>query len=305
MKIFVEDNILIKDKICSEYNFKSPYSATVVEKIKAAGMEITENKNEADAVLCSETETSEKEKEKEKEKEEEEEEYMFHVRPTYGAVSRFGLVADVSSMDRIGVSAHEIDTAFYVLSVIAGHDKNDGTSYPTEKYNYSIDGIDLGNIKSINSPEFKFKEYLKQVYLIISAAEFSGNIARFDGIKFGYRTENFKNADDIIINSRSESFPTETKIKCLMGTYVLSEEQFEKYYLKATKIRRLIKQELGEIFKQYDLIILPPCDKAKALVDLTGCPAIIFDGKIIIAKEFDENKLFAYGNGKGVAENAK
>jgi len=298
-KIAVDENILIKDEICTAgykilYNFKSPYSATVVDKIKAAGMEIISDKESADAMLGTDVDG---------------EAYrcasknnLIYIKPTYGTVSRFGVVANVSSIDQIGVYAKNLDVGFDVLSVIAGHDKNDGTTYPTEKYNYSADGIDLAGLKSIESPDFKYKEYLTAVYIIISAAEFSGNIARFDGLKFGYRTENFRNVDDIITNSRSESFAIETKIKCLMGTYVLSEKQFEKYYLKATKIRRLIKQELDEIFRQYDFVILLPCYKAVALANLTGCPAIVINNKIIIAKEFDENKLFAYG--KGVVENA-
>ena len=320
-KIAIDENILIKGEICPAgskmlYNFRSPYSATVMDKIKAAGIAIscqsktgefgndTEtdetktaaycvNAGLADAALGIDVDGAAYRSAVKNN--------VVYIKPTYGTVSRFGVVANVSSVDQIGVYAKNFNDGFDVLSVIAGHDKNDGTTYPTEKYNYSPDGIDLGSLKSINAPDFKLKEYLTPVYCIISTAEFSNNISRFDGLKFGYRSENFKSYDDIIINSRSETFTAETKIKSLMGTYVLSEEQFEKYYYKAMQVRRLIKQELDEIFKQYDFVILPTCDKAIALANLTGCPAVVIDGRIIIAKEFDENKLFALG--KSLSEN--
>jgi aspartyl-tRNA(Asn)/glutamyl-tRNA(Gln) amidotransferase subunit A len=131
--------------------------------------------------------------------------------------------------------------------------------------------------------------------MIISSAEFCANIAKFDGIKYGYRTENFKNLDEMVINSRSESFSAETKLKALMGTYVLSEGQYEKYYHKATQVRRLIKQELDEIFKQFDCVVLPVSAESAALAYLTGCPAVVIGKKMAIAKEFDENKLYAFG----------
>lgn len=287
MKIAFDENILIKNEICAAgfkmlHNFKSPYSATVVDKIKAAGMDIS-CKESADVILGIDIDGAAYRSD------------LIYIKPTYGTVSRFGVVANVSSIDQIGVYAKNLDDGFAVLSIIAGHDKNDGTTYPTEKYNYSHDGINSTDLKSTDSPDFNLKEYLTPVYNIISAAEFSNNISRFDGIKYGYRTENYTNVNDMITNSRSESFTFETKLKVLLGTYVLSEGQFDKYYLKSAKIRRLIKQELDEMFKQFDIIILPACDKAISLANLTGCPAIAIGGKIIIAKEFDENKLYAFG----------
>ena len=341
-KIAVDENILIKDEICAAgskmlYNFKSPYSATVVDKIKAAGMTISCRSKTGE--FGNDTEKDETQtaaysvnaglvdvalgidvdgvayKSAVKNN-------IIYIKPTYGTVSRFGVVANVSSVDQIGVYAKNFDDGFAVLSAIAGHDKNDGTTYPAEKYEYNAykDKTDLKSLKTLelNLSDFKYADYLAQVYYIISAAEFSNNISRFDGLKFGYRSENFKSYDDIIINSRSETFTAETKIKALIGTYVLSEDQFEKYYFKAMQVRRLIKQELDEIFRQFDLVILPVSADAQcaplqnnayyenlqysALANLTGCPAIIVNGMQIIAKEFDENKLFAFG--KGVMENA-
>ena len=365
-KVAVDENILIKDEICTAgsktlYNFKSPYSATVIEKIKAVGMsvsyksktgefggEVNSEPNMANAAYAVKSGIADvavgidvdggayRSAVKNG---------VVYIKPTYGTVSRFGVVANVSSVDQIGVYSKNFDDGFAVLSEIAGYDKNDGTLYPPEKYEYSADKInkiDLKSLKfaklnnffckesqnkidemlknidadiSISSVDYKFAEYLAQVYFIISSAEFSNNITRFDGIKFGYRTENFKNVNDIMVNSRSEGFTTETKIKSLMGYYVLSEKQFDKYYFKAMQIRRLIKQELDEIFTDTDFVMLPvylsDCcvgtpqayhDELKfsALANLTGCPAIIVPvsdnyGVQIIAKEFNENKLFAIG----------
>ena len=351
-KIAIDDNILVKDKIYAAEsgmlsNFKSPYSATVVEKMQKVGAELVSAQisgqtqglplhNEADVALGIDVDGSAYRSAVKTN--------TIYIKPTYGTVSRFGVVANVSSVDQIGVYAKNFDDGFEVLSAIAGHDKNDGTSYPTEKYEYSPDKINKIDVKSlkaaklngfygdseepfderinnigipVDSIDFKLADYLAQVYLIISTAEFSNNISRFDGLKFGYRTENFRDLNDMITNSRSESFTAETKIKSLMGTYVLSEEQFKKYYYKATQIRRLIKEELDEIFKQYDFVITHISDfsdgsgfsdakgyynnlKFSALANLTGCPSITVPvtnqhGVQIIAREFDENKLYALG----------
>jgi aspartyl-tRNA(Asn)/glutamyl-tRNA(Gln) amidotransferase subunit A len=315
MKIAVDENIFIKEKICAAgskmlYNFKPPYHATVVDKIKSAkmiiacqsktgefGKKTTEKEiaaymvghGLADAALGIDVEgfayfsASEND--------------VIYIKPTYGTVSRFGLAANTSSIDQIGVYAKNLADGFATLSAIAGYDKNDPATYLNPKYEYSPDGIDAKSLKvfDMQIEDFKYHEYLRQVYLIISAAEFGSNAAKFDGLKFGYRTEHFKDLNDMIVNSRSESFTPETKLKILMGTYVLSKDQFEKYYLTAAKIRRLIKQELDAMFMRYDIVILPLSNESSALANLSGCPAVIAEKKIILAEEFGENKLFAFG----------
>ena len=269
MKVFVEDNILIKDRMCRSKilrNFKPPYSATAVEKILAAGMEITDTEDGADVTLGTSAPDN-----------------MFYIRPTYGTVSRYGLVADVSSMDQIGVGAESIDDAFAVLAVIAGHDERDGTSLPAEKYEYYPYEGDL----SIYTGGC---DYLYEVYTIISAAEFCGNIARFDGFKFGYRAENFSSMDELVIKSRSEAFTLEAKLKAMMGAYVLSEGQFEKYYQKAVKARRIIKQSIGELFRQDNTVIRVP---DMTISYLTGFPALAAPGgKIYLAYSHKECLLW-------------
>ena len=279
MKIFVDDDILIKGRKCLAYSssatrdFISPYSATVVEKIIAAGMEIVKEQSEADASLSLGGMVD----------------GHYYIRPTYGTVSRHGVIASVSSMDQVGVWAKNIDDGFAVLSVIAGHDKNDGTSYQTEKYEYIFYSGEL-NVINFSDLNFKYADCLEEVYLIIAAAEYSANTARIDGLKFGHRTENFKNMNELVVNSRSEAFSFEAMKMVLMGAYVLSEGQFEKYYLKATKIRRLIKQELDEILKKADVIRVPDM----TLAYLTGCPAIYnkADGWCFIAQEGKEGLFY-------------
>ena len=271
MKIFVEDNILIKGRMCKAkilHNFKPPYSATVVEKVLAAGMEITDSRDGADAVLSTSAPDD-----------------MYYIRPTYGTVSRYGLVADVSSMDQIGVGASNIGDAFAVLSVIAGHDEKDGTSLPAEKYEYEYYPYE-GDLSIYTGG----CDYLYEVYTIIAAAEFCNNVSRFDGLKFGYRAQNFSSMDELVIKSRSEAFTLESKLKAMMGAYVLSEGQFEKYYLKAVKARRIIKQSVSELFLRDNTVIGVP---DMTISYLTGFPALAAPGgKIYLAYAHKEGLLW-------------
>ena len=313
MKIAIDENILIKDEICTAgskmlHNFKSPYSAAVVDKIKEVGYDIvyrskvgefgvgtnTGNDSAAYAVSSGAVDAALGIDVDGAAYRSAAEHGVVYIKPTYGTVSRFGVVANISSVDQVGVYAKNFDDGFAVLSVIAGHDENDGTSYPNTSYNYHpADNFEPQ--RCVNLDCFTLAEYLVPTYQIISSAEFSTNISRFDGLKFDYRTENYSNMSDMVTNSRSEGFTSETKIKALMGTYVLAEGQFEKYYYKATQIRHLIKQELDEIFKNADFVRTPLSEVSAALANLTGCPSIAVNGEQIIAKEFDENKLFAFG----------
>jgi len=258
MKVFVDDSILIKGEVCAAYAFKSPYSAAVIEKIEVAGMEITDKRSDAGAVLLPYCKYP----------------GYYYIKPTYGTVSRFGVVADASSMDQVHIGAEKLDDAFAVLSVVAGHDPRDGTSYPAPKYEYApFDG----EVKTtdFDALRFKYADCLEAVCTIIYAAEFSGNIARFDGLKFG---------------CERDALPLQAKVQALLGTYVLSDGQFEKYYYKATQVRRLIKQELDKVFGQFDVIRMP---SSVGLSDLTGNPALLTpSGDIYIAREFGEGFLW-------------
>ena len=212
------------------------------------------------------------------------------LKPTYGLVTRYGLVAFASSLDQIGPITKDVRDAAILLNVIAGHDEKDSTSQNIEKKDYTkalekdIKGIKIGVPKEyfgegIN-PEVKEKlmqaieEYKKMgaeveefsldiakyalaTYYIVACAEASSNLGRFDGIRYGYRTKNFTNLKDIYKNSRSEGFGPEVKRRIILGTYVLSSGYYDAYYKKAQLVRTLVMKEFEKAFAKYDVLLTP------------------------------------------------
>ena len=212
------------------------------------------------------------------------------LKPTYGLVSRYGLVAFASSLDQIGPITKDVQDAALLLNLIAGHDEKDTTSINNEKVDYTrclkndVKGLKIGVPKEffgegINA-EVKAKlqeaiekykelgaiveecsldiaEYALATYYIIACAEASSNLGRFDGIRYGYRTKNFENLKDIYINSRSEGFGQEVKRRIILGTYVLSSGYYDAYYKKALEVRTLVKQEFDKKFERYDVLLTP------------------------------------------------
>ena len=212
------------------------------------------------------------------------------LKPTYGRVSRYGLVAFGSSLDQIGPLTNSVEDCAVVLNHIAGVDKMDATSSNIKIEDYTkylsenIKGKKLAYIKeyfdkgisedvkkkifeafetlkalgaTVEEIDFPLTEYAIPTYYLISSAEASSNLARYDGIKYGYRTEKFENLIDIYKNSRSEGFGDEVKRRIMLGTYALSSGYYDAYYKKALKVRNLIKQSFLEKFKEYDGIIGP------------------------------------------------
>ncbi len=212
------------------------------------------------------------------------------MKPTYGRVSRFGLVAFASSLDQVGPIAQTAEDAALLLEVIAGHDPMDSTSVdrPVPKYTETIgrplkglrigivpehfgDGIDgeveaavresirvyesLGaTVKNISLPHGK---YAVAAYYIIAPCEASGNLARYDGVHYGRRTDEHDSLISMYSRSRSEGFGHEVKRRIMLGTYALSSGYYDAYYLKALKVRRLIRQDFDRAFDQVDLIVGP------------------------------------------------
>ena len=212
------------------------------------------------------------------------------LKPTYGLVSRFGLVAFASSLDQIGPITKDVKDSAMLLNLIAGHDEKDTTSVNKEKADYvkalknDVKGLKIGVPKEffgegINEEvkekleqaiekykelgaeveEFSLNiaEYSLATYYIIACAEASSNLGRFDGIRYGYRTENFESLKDIYINSRSEGFGEEVKRRIILGTYVLSSGYYDAYYKKAQQVRTLVKQEFDKAFEKYDVLLTP------------------------------------------------
>ena len=212
------------------------------------------------------------------------------LKPTYGLVSRYGLVAFASSLDQIGPIAKDVEDCAILLNVIAGYDEKDSTSVNMPKKDYTnslvknVKGLKIGVPKEFlgegineevkKSIENAIEEYKKlgaeveecsldianqalATYYIIACAEASSNLGRFDGIRYGYRTKNFETLKDIYKNSRNEGFGAEVKRRIILGTYVLSSGYYDAYYKKAQKLRTIIKQEFETLFKKYDVLITP------------------------------------------------
>jgi len=212
------------------------------------------------------------------------------LKPTYGRVSRYGLVAFGSSLDQIGPLARTVKDATILLSVIAGHDRRDSTSAEVRVPDYQAalngnlkglkvglpaeyfpDSLDSRMRETVNAQVEKLKalgaetaeislphtEYAIAAYYIIATAEASANLARFDGVRYGHRSSKSGNLIEMYRTSRSEGFGAEVKRRIMLGTYVLSAGYYDAYYLKAQKVRTLITQDFTEAFKKVDLILTP------------------------------------------------
>ena len=214
------------------------------------------------------------------------------MKPTYGLVSRFGLIAFGSSLDQIGPFSMTVEDNAYLLSIIVGEDDNDGTTAKNlEKKDYTKDidsgikGMKIGIPKEFIEEEgldpeikevvIKDIEILRELgadveefslpstkdglapYYIISSAEASSNLARFDSIRYGYRTKDYENVSELVEKSRSEAFGREVKRRIMLGTYALSSGYYDAYYLKALRVKALIKKAFDEAFAKYDVILGP------------------------------------------------
>ena len=217
------------------------------------------------------------------------------LKPTYGLVSRYGLVAFASSLDQIGPITKDVKDAAILLNVIVGHDEKDTTSEKINDKDYTkclkndVKGLKIGIPKEYFSDginvEVKAKleetiekyrqlgaeveefslsiaDYALATYYIIACAEASSNLGRFDGIRYGYRTKNFSNLKDIYKNSRSEAFGSEVKRRIILGTYVLSSGYYDAYYKKAQQVRTLVQKEFNDAFKKYDILLTPTAPTA-------------------------------------------
>lgn len=212
------------------------------------------------------------------------------MKPTYGRVSRFGLIAFASSLDQIGPITRTVEDNAYLLEAIAGVDENDSTSInePITKYTYHLtgdikglkigvpkeyfgDGIEPGVKKAVMEALKKLEElgavweevslphseYGVASYYILASSEASSNLARFDGVRYGYRTPNAANLEELYTKTRSEGFGDEVKRRIMLGTYALSSGYYDAYYKKAQQARTLIKKDFTDVFADYDVIIGP------------------------------------------------
>lgn len=276
------------------------------------------------------------------------------MKPTYGRVSRYGLVAFASSLDQIGPITRNVEDNAYILQTIAGVDPNDATSADVPVPNYveqltgDVKGLKIavpkeylgeGVHESVRNAVLEALKVLEglgatweevslpnskygvSAYYILSSSEASANLARFDGIRYGYRSEDATNLIDLYKKSRSEGFGDEVKRRIMIGTFALSSGYYDAYYKKAQQIRTLIKQDFEKVFENYDVIIGPTNpttafkigekiddpvtmyanDLLTIPVNLAGLPGISvpcgFDnglpiGLQIIGKHFDEGTVY-------------
>jgi len=275
------------------------------------------------------------------------------LKPTYGAVSRFGLVAFASSLDQIGPLTRDVTDAALVMNVIAGHDPLDSTSAPGPVPDYTaylqngIKGLKIGVPKEymgegispavkqvivealavladlgaqIEETSLPHSEYALPAYYLIAPAEASSNLARYDGVRYGYRAEEAADVVDMFMKTRSLGFGPEVKRRIMLGTYALSAGYYDAYYLKALKVRTLIKQDFDRAFASYDVLLSPTTpslafkqgekvadplqmymsDICTLAINLAGLPGISVPagfadglpvGMQLIGKPFDEGTL--------------
>ena len=212
------------------------------------------------------------------------------IKPTYGTISRYGLIAYGSSLDQIGPVAKDVTDCATILETIASYDKKDSTSVQREDYDFTAALVDDVKGMKIGIPKGYFGEgldkevsdavlaaarelekkgaiieefdlglvdYAIPAYYVIAAAEASSNLSRFDGVKYGYRSEDFDGLHNMYKKTRSEGFGPEVKRRIMLGSFVLSSGYYDAYYLKALRTKALIKQEFDKAFAKYDVILGP------------------------------------------------
>ena len=236
------------------------------------------------------------------------------IKPTYGTVSRYGLIAYGSSLDQIGPVAKDVTDCVTILETIASYDSKDSTSVKRDDYNFTealvddVKGLKIGIPKDYFGeglePEVKkailkavdvlkdkgaiveefdlsLVEYAIPAYYVIASAEASSNLSRFDGVKYGYRTEEYNGLHNMYKKTRSEGFGEEVKRRIMLGSFVLSSGYYDAYYLKALRTKALIKKAFDEAFAKYDVIIGPAAPTtAPKLGDSLSDPIKMYLGDI-------------------------
>ncbi len=265
------------------------------------------------------------------------------LKPTYGTVSRYGVISCAASGEQVGVYAKNSSDVAEVMSVIAGHDDKDGTSLPAESYDYSVneevsakkvciikelyDKADDAQKAKVDS----FAEALKSkdvtvetvssdlfelantAWQILMCAETCNNVSRYDGVKYGHRSSDYRNIDELYVNSRTEGFNFLTKAVILYGSDVLSKNRYKECYDKSLRVRRVVSESFAKLMESYDAVITPVCSKASyeaydiheafgkvfdesvftAVANLIGTPALVSGGVQLMGKHFAESTLLS------------
>ncbi len=265
------------------------------------------------------------------------------LKPTYGTVSRYGIVSPAASGEQLGVYAADAAGVAEIMKTIAGHDEKDGTSIRNKSYDYSADANVSGKkvciVKELlekadeatRAKVFSFADKLRAngvtvleisldffsiantAWQILMTAETCNNVSRYDGVKFGFRAKEYRNIDELYVNTRTEGFNFLTKAVILYGSDVLSKNRYDACYGKSLKIRRVIAERFEELMKDYDAVLIPACSKTSyeaydikdafmkvfaegeftATANLIGVPALVSGGVQLMGKHFDDSLLLS------------
>lgn len=265
------------------------------------------------------------------------------LKPTYGTVSRYGVISCAASGEQLGVYSKNAEGIKEIMDVIAGHDAKDGTSLRNESYDYTISTDVSGKRvcivkelmeKADESVKARVNAYAENLrangvtveeisldifdvantaWQILMTAETCNNISRYDGVKYGHRAAEYRNIDELYVNSRTEGFNFLTKAVILYGSDVLSKNRYKDCYDKSLRIRRVVSEKLEEVFKNYDAILTPVCSASAyeeydiheafgkvfaesvftAASSITGTPALVSGGVQLMGKHFSESTLLS------------
>lgn len=267
------------------------------------------------------------------------------LKPTYGTVSRYGVISCAASGEQVGVYAKDAEKVAEIMGVIAGHDDKDGTSLRNDSYDYGITDVkgkkvainkflldkadDVTKAKVLafadslraNGVEVvevncDMPEIANTAWQILMCAETCNNVSRYDGVKFGHRAKEYKNIDELYVNSRTEGFNFLTKAVILYGSDVLSKNRYKDCFDKSLRVRRVVAEGLQKAFSEFDAILTPVCSKAEyesydikdafgkvfaesvftAVPNLVGVPALVTNGVQLMGNHFAESTLLSLAN---------
>ena len=264
------------------------------------------------------------------------------LKPTYGTVSRYGVISCAASGEQVGVYAKDAEKVAEIMGVIAGHDDKDGTSLRNDSYDYGITDVkgkkvainkflldkadDVTKAKvlafadslrangvEVTEVNCDMPEIANTAWQILMCAETCNNVSRYDGVKYGHRAKEYKNIDELYVNSRTEGFNFLTKAVILYGSDVLSKNRYKDCFDKSLRVRRVVAEGLQKAFSEFDAILTPACSKAEyesydikdafgkvfaesvftAVPNLVGVPALVTNGVQLMGNHFAESTLLS------------
>ncbi len=265
------------------------------------------------------------------------------LKPTYGTVSRYGIISTAASGEQLGVYAADTAKIKEIMEVISGYDEKDGTSLKNKDLDYTntaavkgkrvciikellekADAETTAKVKAyadklrangviVDEASFDLADVANTAWQILYSAETCNNLSRYDGVKFGYRAAEYKNIDELYVNSRTDGFNFLTKAVILYGSDVLSKKRYDECYGKSLKVRRVVAEKFEELMKQYDAVLTPACSKGEfapysiddafikvfeegvftAIANLIGTPALVSGGVQLMGWHFAEGTLLS------------